>query len=59
MHWLDSTHEGGPVSRPWEAAERERRQWEEREERDRERMERMAARAGIPPPRRNDESVTV
>ena len=21
VHWLDSTHEGGPVSRPWEVAE--------------------------------------
>ena len=51
VHWLDSTQDGGPVSRPWEVAERERREREEREER--ERMERMA-RAGIPPPRRDD-----
>ena len=52
VHWLDSTQNGGPVSRPWEIAERERRLQEEREER--ERLERMQ-RAGIPPPRRDDQ----
>ena len=48
-HYLDSTHDGGLVSRPWEIAERQRKEHEEREER--ERLERMT-RAGIPPPRR-------
>ena len=51
VHWLDSTQDGGPVSRPWEIAERERREREEREER--ERLERMQC-AGVPPPRRDD-----
>ena len=51
VHWLDSTQEGGPVYRPWEIAERAQREREEREER--ERLERMA-RAGIPPPLRDD-----
>ena len=52
VHWLDSTHHGGPVERPWELAERERRRREEQEERDR--LERMKRR-DIPPPRRNEE----
>ena len=52
VHWLDSTQHGGPVHRPWEIAEREQRKREEQDER--ERMERMA-RAGIPPPCRDDE----
>ena len=52
VHWLDSTQHGGPVHRPSEIAERQQRKWEEREER--ERMERMA-RAGIPPPRLEEE----
>ena len=47
------------MHRPWEIAEREQRQREvkreEREEREeRDRLERMA-RAGIPPPRRDEE----
>ena len=46
IHWLDH------VDRPWECIERERVQREEREHR--ERQERMA-RAGIPPPRRDNE----
>jgi hypothetical protein len=42
-HWLDSSHAGGSVDRPWERTERERREREER-----------MARAGAPPPRRDD-----
>ena len=52
VHYLDSTHHGGPVERPWELAECERRRREEREECDR--LERMT-RCDIPPPRRNEE----
>lgn len=52
VHWLDSTHDGGPVDRPWERAALERQQREEREHR--QRLERMA-RANIPPPHRNEE----
>ena len=51
VHWLDSTHDGGPVDRPWERTERDRLRREDREHR--ERLERMA-RANIPPPRRDE-----
>lgn len=50
-HWLDSSHAGGSVDRPWERAEWEHREREEREHQ--QRLERMA-RAGVPPPRRDD-----
>ena len=40
VHWLDSTHDGGPVDRPWERTERDRLRREDREHR--ERLERMA-----------------